>query len=278
MDASTPYESPYYFPFYHRDFREGTLALPAAARGGYISLLIYQWDKKSIPGDDIDALGLIMGTRTRAEAKTVWASIGSKFVKGSDGAWRNVRMEEVRTEVEEFFERQRVNGKKGGRPPGPRGGKKPMGLAVGKPMGLPRGNPLETHTNTNTNTDPESGTQPRSEIVSSSADLSQPDLTVITSPSDAHASTVGNGWQVWVQIKELARLQAPRSLQWFEHVYAAHIVNGRLELYVEQPDMATWLMKHYTGTIGEGLAAAGQGSLSVRAIAKPRPVAKARAS
>jgi uncharacterized protein YdaU (DUF1376 family) len=86
-----------------------------AERGAYITLLAYQWDTGSIP-DDRTALARIFGGCSRAQAEKLWAKIGAKFRQGSDGLWRNMRLESERHRQAAYREAQRANGKLGGRP------------------------------------------------------------------------------------------------------------------------------------------------------------------
>ncbi len=104
----------------------GTMLLTTEEVGAYIRLLCWQWEQGSVPSDP-SKITRITGVKY-GKLETVL----EKFDKDSDGNWKNFRMEEVRTERENFMEVQRKNGKKGGRPkgkrPNPRDSQtKPMG-------------------------------------------------------------------------------------------------------------------------------------------------------
>jgi uncharacterized protein YdaU (DUF1376 family) len=269
---TVPYESPKYFPFYHRDFMDGVREVSAVYRGGYISLLCHQWDKRSIPGDDINALALIMGTETRAEAKKVWAKIGKKFIKGDDGGWRNARLEEVRQEVEAYFAKQAANGKKGGRP---RQSGKPDGTD-GKPMGKPTGSPRQSHTNTNSATSSLTSDLPDQQLGTSegSSDRAQNLHPVTTVPSGSQPNPGVHGWEVWILMKAWIATDGnvgPITLRLIELVYAAHVTHNRLELVFERLDEARYCMANQQLLLADALRAVGQGELQIRAIAKPKP-------
>lgn len=99
------------FPFYPTDFLIGSMFMTPAQVGGYIRALCYQWEsggfpmlpeeQKRVTGCDDDDLKIILG----------------KFVQ-KRGVLVNERMEVVRKERLKYYEVQRVNGKKGGRPSG----------------------------------------------------------------------------------------------------------------------------------------------------------------
>lgn len=103
------------FSFYAKEWLAATLSWALDARGAYATLLAYQWDAGSIPGDDAAALGRMLGISS-TKAKIVWAIISSKFERGSDGQWRNVRLEQERGKQTARREALATNGAKGGRP------------------------------------------------------------------------------------------------------------------------------------------------------------------
>lgn len=93
------------FQFYADDFLSGTLDMSDAEVGVYIKLLCLQWTKGSISERQIKAAG--------EDIETVRSVIGEKFSKGSDGKYRNNRLEEVRRSGEEFAKRMSARGKAG---------------------------------------------------------------------------------------------------------------------------------------------------------------------
>lgn len=101
------------FQFYPSDYVIGTMLLDAAERGVYVDLLCHQWNVGAIPGDDSKALAKIMRVRER-DAKTYWAAISDKFVRGDDGLWRNQRLEAERTKQAEYRLAKAEAGRRGG--------------------------------------------------------------------------------------------------------------------------------------------------------------------
>ena len=93
------------FQFYVQDFLMGTLEFTAEQVGGYIRLLCHQWDKGGLPDDDKKLIQLSgMKAKSLPEVKV-------KFIRNDDGQLRNVRMEKVRQQQEEFREKRRANAK-----------------------------------------------------------------------------------------------------------------------------------------------------------------------
>lgn len=117
------------FPFYSSDFILGTMLMTAEEVGAYIRMLCWQWEQGSVPSSP-DKIKRITGV---SFAKL--SAVVEKFDEDSDGNLKNFRMEEVRTDRENFMEVQRQNGKKGGRPKGER--PKPLD-SQNKPMGYDR--------------------------------------------------------------------------------------------------------------------------------------------
>jgi uncharacterized protein YdaU (DUF1376 family) len=103
------------FSFYAKDFLLGTMTLSLAQRGGYITLLAYQWDHGSIP-NDAPARAQILSCSKREEA-ALWAVLSKKFPADPDGHYRNARLELERSKQADRRDALAENGKKGGRPP-----------------------------------------------------------------------------------------------------------------------------------------------------------------
>jgi hypothetical protein len=108
------------------DWIRGTRGMRAEVKGVYIGLLLHQYDEGFIPSD-LDTLSLI-----EPEVGKVWVMLKNKFKEISPGKLQNEKLEEVRA----FWQKQRINGKKGGRP------------KVRKPKSNPNDNP---NTNPNNN-------------------------------------------------------------------------------------------------------------------------------
>ena len=104
------------FSFYAKEFLASTLAWALDTRGAYVTLLAYQWDAGSVPGDSFDALARVLGV-SKLKARAVWAIVSPKFERGHDGLWRNVRLEQERQKQADRRAALRENGARGGRPP-----------------------------------------------------------------------------------------------------------------------------------------------------------------
>jgi uncharacterized protein YdaU (DUF1376 family) len=103
------------FQFYAADFMYGCRTLTLEERGAYITLLCHQWDKGSVPGDDLKTLALVLGT-SGFSARKLWLKIADKFPRLSHG-FANRRLELERVKQARFRRKMAQNGKKGGRPP-----------------------------------------------------------------------------------------------------------------------------------------------------------------
>jgi uncharacterized protein YdaU (DUF1376 family) len=106
-----------WFPFYWRDFDDGTREMTNEEVGAYWRLLYYQWQYGSIPADKELAARI---TGERFDDRT-WARLLSKFVpdKSVPGdRLVNLRMQAVRSSQEARYGRRiesaRLNGQKGG--------------------------------------------------------------------------------------------------------------------------------------------------------------------
>lgn len=97
------------FQFYTSDFLTGTAHFKPEEVGAYIRLLCYQWDKGWVSEEDFEALSGLELDRLKKVIK--------KFEKGTDGLFRNKRLEATRKEYIQYREKQSLNGKLGGRPP-----------------------------------------------------------------------------------------------------------------------------------------------------------------
>ena len=97
------------FSFYGNDFLMGTASMTLEERGAYITLLIHQWDRLAVPGDDRRALATLLGV-SKTKAAHLWPALAPKFVRGIDGLWRNDRLESERQKQAAYRELQRRKG------------------------------------------------------------------------------------------------------------------------------------------------------------------------
>lgn len=79
-----------YMPLYVRDFLTSTIGWTAEERGHYLTLLMIQWDRGSLPQDERDLERLSPGVCR------CWPMLAGKFPCGEDGLLRNAKLEEHR--------------------------------------------------------------------------------------------------------------------------------------------------------------------------------------
>ncbi len=95
------------FQLYGQDFLMGTLDFTAEEVGGYIRLLIHQWDKGSLPNDDKKLIKL-SGMKPKS-----LETVKQKFELNEDGNLRNKRLEKTRQQQIEFKKSKSESGKNG---------------------------------------------------------------------------------------------------------------------------------------------------------------------
>ena len=99
-----------YFPLYIQDFTVGTMDMSAEEVGGYVRLLIYQWDKGAIPSDPKELLKI-----SKMKSKSL-ENVMKKFIHDGENGLKNVRLEKERNLITEKYSKLQQNGAKGGRP------------------------------------------------------------------------------------------------------------------------------------------------------------------
>ena len=99
-------EQKVYMPVVIGDWLKGTRGMKADVRGVYMGLLLHQWEKGFIPSDVYEL------EEIEREVNKVWDKLKHKFVEIEPGKLQNKKLEEIR----EFWQKQKKNGKKGGRP------------------------------------------------------------------------------------------------------------------------------------------------------------------
>jgi len=89
-----------YLPLYVRDFLTSTIGWTAEERGHYLTLLMIQWDRGSLPAeaDDLDRLS--------PGVCRCWPVLASKFPVCDDGTRRNAKLEEHRCRCVEIREKR----------------------------------------------------------------------------------------------------------------------------------------------------------------------------
>lgn len=96
------------FQLYVESFLLGTSAFSAEEVGGYMRLLLHQWDKGGLPDDDKKLVQL------SGVSKKVLQVIKEKFKKGEDGLLRNLRLEKERKKQLDWKEKSAKAGRKSG--------------------------------------------------------------------------------------------------------------------------------------------------------------------
>ena len=89
-----------YLPLYVRDFLTSTIGWTAEERGHYLTLLMIQWDRGSLPAEANDLERLSPGVCE------CWAVLAGKFPVCDDGTRRNAKLEDHRTRCVEIREKR----------------------------------------------------------------------------------------------------------------------------------------------------------------------------
>lgn len=102
-------EDNFWFPLEYEKLRASTGTWKDEAFGAYLRLLIYQFDKGSIPSD-LDELSTISPS-----IRKHWPVISKKFVDDGNGGLINRKMAAVRLDILNKKEINKLNGSKGGK-------------------------------------------------------------------------------------------------------------------------------------------------------------------
>ena len=89
-----------YLPLYVRDFLTSTIGWTAEERGHYLTLLMIQWDRGSLPAEANDLERLSPGVCQ------CWSILAGKFPVCDDGTRRNAKLEEHRVRCVEIREKR----------------------------------------------------------------------------------------------------------------------------------------------------------------------------
>lgn len=89
-----------YLPLYVRDFLTSTIGWTAEERGHYLTLLMIQWDRGSLPAEANDLERLSPGVCQ------CWSILAGKFPVCDDGTRRNQKLEEHRCRCVEIREKR----------------------------------------------------------------------------------------------------------------------------------------------------------------------------
>jgi len=94
-----------YLPLYVRDFLTSTIGWTAEERGHYLTLLMIQWDRGSLPAEANDLERLSPGVCH------CWSILAGKFPVCEDGTRRNAKLEEHRVRCVEIREKRSQAGR-----------------------------------------------------------------------------------------------------------------------------------------------------------------------
>ncbi len=94
-----------YLPLYVRDFLTSTIGWTAEERGHYLTLLMIQWDRGSLPAEANDLERLSPGVCQ------CWSILAGKFPVCEDGTRRNAKLEEHRCRCVEIREKRSQAGR-----------------------------------------------------------------------------------------------------------------------------------------------------------------------
>ena len=89
-----------YLPLYVRDFLTSTIGWTAEERGHYLTLLMIQWDRGSLPAESEDLERISPGVCR------CWSVLAGKFPVCEDGTRRNAKLEEHRCRCVEIREKR----------------------------------------------------------------------------------------------------------------------------------------------------------------------------
>jgi uncharacterized protein YdaU (DUF1376 family) len=101
----------YYFKLYYQRLLTSTVGWKDEEFGAYMRLLIYQFDKGSIPSDKASL------SRIAPSAKKHWKLLETKFIDDGNGGLINKVMNDVRNTRLNISEKKSLIGSAGGRPP-----------------------------------------------------------------------------------------------------------------------------------------------------------------
>jgi uncharacterized protein YdaU (DUF1376 family) len=102
------------FQFYADDFLAGTFAMTNEEVGAYIRLLCHQWSQGGIPADEHRQFLMARTNNEPSSEAAVRYVVRTKFVACDDGLLRNERMEDVRTNNENWREKSAIGGRASG--------------------------------------------------------------------------------------------------------------------------------------------------------------------
>lgn len=178
-----------YLPLYVRDFLTSTIGWTAEERGHYLTLLMIQWDRGSLPAETNDLERLSPGVCQ------CWSILAGKFPVCEDGTRRNAKLEEHRVRCVEIREKrsQAAKSAASGRWSGDASRIANASHTHGKRTAKPC-HPTSTSTSTSDTQSPANAEdfQPAAPVVATS---DPPKRRTRSQPKDAIGWCVDSGWQ-----------------------------------------------------------------------------------
>lgn len=150
------------FQFYPGDWLSGTLTFTLAEEGAYLRCISHQWLTGGVPADDMTRLAGVIRV-TPAQARKLWDVIGGKFDRGTDGLWRNAKLEAVRTAQQEFHNGAAERG---------RAGAKARWQKHGSGIAEPLAEPSDSHCSSTAQAMPKNGSSSSSSVLASKNEAS----------------------------------------------------------------------------------------------------------
>jgi hypothetical protein len=123
------------FPFYANDFLVDTLRWSRGMKSLHVDLMCESWSNKEVRNENGYPAGL------NEEDQNLWVKIKHKWVLVGN-IWTNEKLEECRKDHDRFLQKQKENGRKGGRPTEKEPKNNPR-LFLTETQTIPKPNPLE---------------------------------------------------------------------------------------------------------------------------------------
>jgi uncharacterized protein YdaU (DUF1376 family) len=155
-----------YFKLYGGDYVRDTGDLTLEQHGAYLQLLLHYYGRGEPFANNLKPLYRLCRATKKSEKSSVKTVAEKFFPVSKDGLRHNCRADREIDEWKQLVERNRLNGKKGGRPP-----RNPDGIHLGsetEPSGLILGSPRETQKKPIPQPQPESESESGSRVLEDS--------------------------------------------------------------------------------------------------------------
>jgi uncharacterized protein YdaU (DUF1376 family) len=183
-----------YMQFYVKEWlaSSSVTRMPLEAQGAYIRLLCYQWEEGSIPEAKEEVRLMLAASLKQIDA--IWGHLCRVFPVSGDGERRNPRCERDREDAFAQMERNRENGRRGGRPAKPKPNPNETetitqtkgGVISGLTQTKPKPNPDERHPEP----EPDISSSLRSELRENAPENRKPPVPIFRPPTQAEVHAV----------------------------------------------------------------------------------------